>query len=165
MDISLDPARRNMVKLCRERQMPSVEGFKVNVDVDSQVRTDDGSKIDLQILGSDWSLLIENKIYSPLGNPLGSYEAHATRLRAKTFFSILSPDGQSAAGWTAVSYQAFCQTHGLYERSERALLDIANRLRFQDASYRRNVQPGSNPGRYIQRIMAMVVIGCGHAVN
>ncbi|HEY5233562.1 MAG TPA: PD-(D/E)XK nuclease family protein [Verrucomicrobiae bacterium] len=80
------------------------------VDIKREVPTDDNKRIDLQILGVDWCLLIENKIYHWQANPFPTYEAHAKRLREKTVFSILSPDGQSEAkGWSGVSYKSYCQ--------------------------------------------------------
>jgi hypothetical protein len=79
------------------------------VDVEREVETNDGSRIDLQILGLDWCILIENKIRHRDANPFASYEAHAKRLRKKTIFAILSPDGHMANGWIGVSYQAYFQ--------------------------------------------------------
>ena len=81
------------------------------VSIRREVKTDDGSRIDLQILGSDWCLLIENKIYHWQANPFKSYEAHAERMGKKTnLYSILSPDGCSTKqSWKGVSYPDYCK--------------------------------------------------------
>ncbi len=83
---------------------------KKDVDVRRNERTVNGNFIDMQIKGLDWCLLIENKIYHGQTNPFEDYETHAKRLREKTIFSILSPDGHSEAeGWSGVSYKTYCQ--------------------------------------------------------
>lgn len=87
------------------------------VDIQREVRTANQNKIDLRILGRDWCLLIENKIYHWQANPFKDYEAHAEQFLEKTkFFSILSPDGTvSPVGsanpnrWKGVSYKDYCQ--------------------------------------------------------
>jgi len=80
------------------------------VDVQREVETANGNYIDLQILGRDWCLLIENKIYHIQSNPFKDYEAHAGLFQKKArLFSILSPDGHSEAdGWIGVSYNNYC---------------------------------------------------------
>ena len=80
------------------------------VGVEREVYTVDQKRIDRQILGSEWCLLIENKIRHWQANPFISYEDHAKRLGRKTnFFAILSPDGCSKkAGWKGVSYRDYC---------------------------------------------------------
>jgi hypothetical protein len=80
------------------------------VYVDREVLTEDGSRIDLEIRGRDWCLLVENKIYHHQNNPFGSYEAHARTRRKQTLFAILSPDGISQRnGWVGVSYKNYCK--------------------------------------------------------
>jgi hypothetical protein len=87
------------------------------VDIGREVPTANQNRIDLQILGQDWCLLIENKIYHWQANPFKDYEAHAEQFRDKTkIFSILSPDGIiSSIGsanpdrWKGVSYKRYCQ--------------------------------------------------------
>jgi hypothetical protein len=88
--------------------------FNMNIsndDMEREVVTKDDSRIDLQILGQDWCLLIENKIYHWQANPFKSYELHAKGLgKGKMLFSILSPDGISKAdGWKGVSYPDYCK--------------------------------------------------------
>lgn len=78
-----------------------------------QDQTDDRKFIDLLISGSDWVLLIENKIGAPIDNPLSLYEEHAKRYfpRKEIHLAILSPDGQTvpeSPQWKAVSYQDYC---------------------------------------------------------
>ena len=82
-----------------------------HVDIQREVRTQEQNRIDLQILGSDWCLLVENKIYHWQANPFPDYERHANGLGKKTMlFSILSPAGNSEAkGWRGVSYPDYCK--------------------------------------------------------
>ncbi len=83
------------------------------VKVWPQVQTEDGKLIDLLISGSDWVLVVENKIRAPIDNPLNSYEEYAKRNfpRAETHLAILSRYGQTdpeSPQWKAVSYQEYC---------------------------------------------------------
>ena len=85
-----------------------------DVRVDPEVVTADRKRIDLQILGVDWCLLIENKIYHWEANPFASYEYHANRLGKKTkLYSVLSPSGHirkegKKEDWKGVSYPDYC---------------------------------------------------------
>ena len=68
-------------------------------------------RMDLFIEGSNWLLIVENKIWAPLLNPLEDYERHAA-LRypnKKPFFVILSPDeNEGATGrWQHFSYRRY----------------------------------------------------------
>lgn len=83
-------------------------------DVNPQVQTNEGNFIDLQILGEDWCLLIENKINHLDANPFPDYENHAKGLGKPTkLFSILSRDGhdntKTGTCWVGVSYKSYCQ--------------------------------------------------------
>jgi PD-(D/E)XK nuclease superfamily len=71
----------------------------------------DGGRIDLKILGQDWCLIIENKIYHGLSNPLEDYEAHANKSGKGTkIFSILLPDRIATPDlWKPVFYKDYCQ--------------------------------------------------------
>ena len=81
-----------------------------HVDIKREVRTDKNNRIDLQIVGSDWCLLIENKIYHWQANPFEDYEEHSKKIGKPALFSILSPDRNSEkAGWSGVSYKNYCQ--------------------------------------------------------
>lgn len=44
------------------------------ISVDTEVQTDDGKRLDLLILGTDFIIGIENKIYATLYNPLDEYK-------------------------------------------------------------------------------------------
>jgi len=85
------------------------------VDIQREVQTDDGKFIDIQIIGSDWCLLIENKIRHWDANPFTSYEAHAKKLvRGTKLFAVLSPSGKNrkegkTENWKGVSYPIFCK--------------------------------------------------------
>lgn len=74
----------------------------------------DGKRIDLLLEGSDWLMVIENKIYHEQNNPFEVYEAFAReKARARElpeeseFYVVLSPSGKSErAGWQGLSYSA-----------------------------------------------------------
>lgn len=90
--------------------------FDLNISDDHirrEVLTKDGSFIDLQILGLNWCLIVENKINHSDANPFTSYENHAKSFGGKRpLFSILSPDGHekhnNGTRWVGVSYQNYC---------------------------------------------------------
>ncbi len=69
----------------------------------------EGGRIDLFVRGQGWSLVIENKIRHWLANDLTAYVQHATRDRPEvSHFAILSPYGETASGWSAVTYKEYC---------------------------------------------------------
>ena len=92
-------------------ELDSHEFNMTGVSVKREVQTVTGKFIDLQILGTDWCLIIENKIFHSQNNPFKDYEAHAKSLgRTKTRFAILSRDGHSEAdGWIGVSHKNYCK--------------------------------------------------------
>ncbi len=101
---------------------------KIDVEVRSQVQTSKGKFIDLQILGLDWCLIIENKINHWDTNPFTDYERHANGLgKEKKHLSILSRDGHpydnkdSGTRWVGVSYQDYCKA--LRERMAAIFFD------------------------------------------
>jgi hypothetical protein len=90
--------------------------FKMShVDIQREVKTEDRKFIDIQIIGSDWCLLIENKIRHWEANPYASYEAHARKLgRCTNLFAVLSPSGKikkegKSEDWKGVSYPNYCK--------------------------------------------------------
>src|SRR6266542_4219409 len=86
-----------------------------HVDIKREEWTENENRIDLQILGTDWCLLIENKIYHWEANPFTSYEDNANRLGKKTkLYSVLSPSGRikkegKKEDWKGVSYPNYCK--------------------------------------------------------
>jgi hypothetical protein len=81
------------------------------VTVSREVETADGGRIDIEVIGPDWVLLIENKVYASQVNPFQSYEEHGRKLAAgKTLLlAVLSPGGECVpANWRPVSYKAYC---------------------------------------------------------
>ncbi len=61
------------------------------------------------IRGQGWLLVIENKIRHWLANDLAAYVQHATLHQPGTsHFAILSPYGEEAPGWRAVTYKDYC---------------------------------------------------------
>lgn len=101
-----------------------------SIDIGSQVETDKGNFIDLQILGRDWCLIIENKIYHGPANPFLDYEAHAEKSGKGTkIFSILSPyktvppEGSATKDrWEPVIYKDYCQK--LRDRMATKFFDV-----------------------------------------
>jgi len=71
--------------------------------------------MDLVLHGEGWGVLLENKIYSPLDNPLATYEAHFNKLCKLNGWQLddklllppvlLSPLGSiQSTGWTSLAY-------------------------------------------------------------
>ena len=84
-----------------------------------EVRTQKGGRIDIEVTGSDWCLLIENKIRHFLANPLNDYEAHASELGLPIkVFALLSPKGASEGNWQGVSYESYCSVTQQYLENE-----------------------------------------------
>jgi PD-(D/E)XK nuclease superfamily len=72
--------------------------------------TAEGKRIDLILIGDDWILAIENKIYHTQDNPFLEYERHlTTRFQGKKIYrAILSPPGRSSEpNWFPISYKNF----------------------------------------------------------
>lgn len=81
------------------------------LSVQREQLTVDGKFIDLFVEGSDWLLLIENKIHSGQGNPFDSYKkfAESESKGRKITYVVLCPSGESLPeGWLGVSYKALC---------------------------------------------------------
>jgi len=86
----------------------SLDGVKIT----REESTNNQNRIDLVVRGSGWMLLIENKIYHWVANPLDDYERHFTELNQGTLpiLVILSPGGQRhAEKWKGVSYKDYCK--------------------------------------------------------
>lgn len=88
------------------------------------------NRIDLLILGQDWCLIIENKIYHGPSNPFRDYEAHAEKLgKEKKLFSILAPKkilpptGSATPDlWKPVAYKEYLQK--LQDRMATKFFDV-----------------------------------------
>lgn len=81
------------------------------VSITREESTDHQKRIDLVVRGSGWMLLIENKIYHWLANPLDDYETYFTQQNQGTelILAILSPRGHGRAPkWNGVSYKNYC---------------------------------------------------------
>jgi hypothetical protein len=89
---------------------PADLGMAAGVTVSRDGKTEEGKKIDLVVQGSDWVLLIENKIYHILNNPLDFYEAYGHSLPGgkKLQMAILSPQGIERGNWKPVTYRDYC---------------------------------------------------------
>ena len=96
--------------------MSTPSGLRLSgVSIDREVRTSQGNRVDLVVKGTDWVLLIENKIRHWQANPFEDYDELGRLLAGgqKPMKVILSPEGVSdAPGWEAVSYQAYCKELG-----------------------------------------------------
>ncbi|WP_229796951.1 PDDEXK-like family protein [Alishewanella tabrizica] len=78
-----------------------------------EVTTKTGKRIDLLVEGTNWVMLIENKIYHQQNNPFSDYEnfvkeKQKTRFNSKAaIFVVLSPTGEKPpSGWHGISYPA-----------------------------------------------------------
>ena len=71
--------------------------------------TDNSKRIDLLLESESWVMLIENKIYHHLDNPLDTYKAWADRTyENKTkILLVLSIEGTTSENWIGVSWKQF----------------------------------------------------------
>lgn len=76
-----------------------------------EVTTESGKRIDLLLEGSDWVIVLENKIYHEQNNPFDLYERYihveqqARYCSKRALFVVLSPQGYSPnIRWHGVSY-------------------------------------------------------------
>lgn len=77
-----------------------------------EVSTKAGKRIDLLLEGTNWVLVVENKIYHTQNNPFEHYQSFIQTEQAQRFanktpiFVVLSPEGERAPdGWHAISYK------------------------------------------------------------
>lgn len=77
-------------------------------NIQREASTENQKRLDLVLVGDDWVMAIENKIYHNANNPFKEYEAYL----AKTYpdkaprFILLSPKGDQANGWASMDYGA-----------------------------------------------------------
>ena len=78
-----------------------------------EVKTESGKRIDLLLEGSNWVMVLENKIYHEQNNPFDLYERYIhveqqnRYCSKKKLFVVLSPEGEKPPnGWHGVSYPA-----------------------------------------------------------
>lgn len=75
-----------------------------------EVATATGKRIDLLLEGSDWVMVLENKIFHEQNNPFDHYERYIHEEQTcycskKKLFVVLSPEGEKPPiGWHGVSY-------------------------------------------------------------
>ncbi len=94
--------------------------------VEREIKTLQGNRMDLPIIGEDWCLIVENKIWHIKSNPFEDYEVHAMSLGKKTtLFAVLSPAGEGVRTkhheWVGIKYADYCDE--LRRRLGRALFD------------------------------------------
>ncbi len=77
--------------------------------VKREVPTKEGKLIDFVVSGSNWVLLIENKIYHSQVNPFPDYERYGREIGGgrEPLCAILSPGTSKIPGWRGVSYSAY----------------------------------------------------------
>ena len=88
----------------KENEIPML----INCTIEREQYTKQGNRIDLQINGGDWCLIIENKIWHTLNNPLKDYETHAGDFGKTQYFAILSPGGDTCQNWVGIKYADYC---------------------------------------------------------
>ena len=76
-----------------------VEAIRGEIEVEREVRTGTGNFIDIVLSSDSHAILIENKIFARIGNPLDDYAAHLQKYRKKycykfllTFRPVCKPD-------------------------------------------------------------------------
>lgn len=88
-----------------------VDDFSVINPPEREAITKGKKRIDLLLEGNEWVMLIENKIYHHQANPFDSYIRHVESNNGfkekKSFYVVLSPDGQSPDDWLGLSYPVF----------------------------------------------------------
>jgi len=93
----------------------SAEEFPTDLTLASaperESNTDNNYRIDLLLKGSDWLMVIENKMYHHQeSNPFADYEAFAEKHHnqhlqgSRPIYVVLSPNGDSPEGWKGLSY-------------------------------------------------------------
>lgn len=79
------------------------------VEVQREVHTVSGNRIDLLLKADGWLMLIENKIWHEQINPFEDYEALAKQRMStgdQDYYVVLSPGGESTqVGWQGLSYR------------------------------------------------------------
>lgn len=82
------------------------------VNIERERKTLLGNRIDLEIIGQNWCLIVENKICQTKNNPFEDYENHAKNLGKPTYLAILSPDGEDVLTthnrWVGIKYSDYC---------------------------------------------------------
>ncbi len=78
--------------------------------VEREVTTDTGSRIDLLIKSTTWSMVIENKMFHWLANPLPDYEKHIERNDGEKYFIVLSiKEEQVPPKWHSVKWESYLE--------------------------------------------------------
>ena len=73
--------------------------------------TSEQARLDLVLVGDDWVLAIENKVYHSADNPFSHYKEYLGRTYPghKQYFILLSPKNDKAEGWHPVSFTDLAQ--------------------------------------------------------
>lgn len=75
--------------------------------------TNEQTRLDLVLVGDDWLLAIENKVYHTANNPFKHYQEHLekefTEKKDKLKLILLSPKNDKAEGWQSVSFTELAQ--------------------------------------------------------
>lgn len=80
-------------------------------------------RIDISIIGEDWQIVIENKLYHHLQNPLNAYWEHAKKYRANVLGVVLSLDKKSSIECTIGDIEFLNITHHAWiDRVQSALI-------------------------------------------
>lgn len=75
--------------------------------------TDEQARLDLVLVGDDWLLAIENKVYHTANNPFEHYEEYLKKAfpkqKEQVSLILLSPKNDKAQGWQSVSFTDLVQ--------------------------------------------------------
>jgi len=71
-----------------------------------ELGTDLGNRLDLVLVGEDWIIAVENKVYHEAINPFDDYRAYLSKQypEKEIVYVLLSPKDDVAEGWVSVSY-------------------------------------------------------------
>lgn len=81
--------------------------------VHREYSTDEQARLDLVLVGDDWLLAIENKVYHTANNPFEHYEEFLKKAfpkqKKQVSLILLSPKNDKAEGWQPVSFTSLAQ--------------------------------------------------------
>ncbi len=81
-------------------------------DVHREFATDQGNRLDLVLVGDNWVIAIENKIFHEANNPFEDYKSYLSKTypNKTPYYLLLSPKGDNADGWKSLDYGLFIAT-------------------------------------------------------
>lgn len=80
--------------------------------VHRELATDQGNRLDLVLVGDNWVIAIENKIFHEANNPFEDYKSYLSKIypNKTSYYLLLSPKGDNSDGWESLDYGLFIAT-------------------------------------------------------